>query len=312
MGIAKVLIIYIIFLTIIIGIPALIGVYVYRDAKRRNMNAPLWALIAILAPSLIGFLIYLFVRGNYDNLQCGSCGTVITKQYIACPSCGAKLKPVCANCSEPVELDWKVCPKCAQPLENVQDDVTAPIPKKDKTLQRILLVVVIVPIAIIILMLIAIMTLRVNVSTGGMSTMEATVESYLTDMEEPRIEQWIEECKDETEIAHVLEYREEKEDEERVRYLIYIPNSRWTYSAPEDGLFGMTFKLKFESTDEEEQIVLLTYTGNEKTKLKLYFNDEKMDIEMTEIDYSPALSSEQGSEAGKLEVYESEEVIEME
>lgn len=71
MGIANVLIIYIFFLTILIGIPVLIGVYVYRDAKRRNMNALLWTLIAILAPSLIGFIIYLFVRGNYDDLQCG-------------------------------------------------------------------------------------------------------------------------------------------------------------------------------------------------------------------------------------------------
>ena len=32
-------------------LPILIGVYVYRDAKRRNMNAPLWTIIAILAPS---------------------------------------------------------------------------------------------------------------------------------------------------------------------------------------------------------------------------------------------------------------------
>ena len=49
-------------------LPLLIGVYVYRDAKRRGMNAALWTLIAILAPSLIGFIIYLLVRGNYSNL----------------------------------------------------------------------------------------------------------------------------------------------------------------------------------------------------------------------------------------------------
>ena len=51
-------------------LPLLIGVYVYRDAKRRGMNAALWTLIAILAPSLIGFIIYLLVRGNYSNLKC--------------------------------------------------------------------------------------------------------------------------------------------------------------------------------------------------------------------------------------------------
>ena len=54
-------------------LPLLIGVYVYRDAKRRGMNAALWTLIAILAPSLIGFIIYLLVRGNYSNLKCPRC-----------------------------------------------------------------------------------------------------------------------------------------------------------------------------------------------------------------------------------------------
>ena len=49
-----------------IAIPAAIGIYVYRDAKRRGMNAALWTLIALLAPSLVGFIIYLIVRGNYS------------------------------------------------------------------------------------------------------------------------------------------------------------------------------------------------------------------------------------------------------
>lgn len=45
-------------------LPLLIGVYVYRDAKRRGMNAALWTLIAILAPSLIGFIIYSACAGQ--------------------------------------------------------------------------------------------------------------------------------------------------------------------------------------------------------------------------------------------------------
>src|SRR5215470_16249820 len=39
--------------------------YVYRDARRRNMNAPLWTLLVlVLAPSslIIGLVIYLLVR----------------------------------------------------------------------------------------------------------------------------------------------------------------------------------------------------------------------------------------------------------
>ena len=82
-------------------LPLLIGVYVYRDAKRRGMNAALWTLIAILAPSLIGFIIYLLVRGNYSNLKCPRCAATVTEQYVVCPKCGAKLKPSCPNCLKP-------------------------------------------------------------------------------------------------------------------------------------------------------------------------------------------------------------------
>ena len=50
-------------LAALLTIPVMIGVYVCRDAKRRGMNAALWTLIAVAAPALIGFIIYLLVRG---------------------------------------------------------------------------------------------------------------------------------------------------------------------------------------------------------------------------------------------------------
>ena len=62
-------------------LPVLIGVYVYRDAKSRGMNAVLWTLIALLAPTLIGLLIYLLVRGSYSNLRCALCaGLLLTRK----------------------------------------------------------------------------------------------------------------------------------------------------------------------------------------------------------------------------------------
>ena len=88
-------------------IPVLIGVYVYRDASDRGMNAVLWTLVAVLAPSLIGFIIYLLVRSNYSNLKCRVCGTRVRENYVVCPGCGTKLKPCCPNCSAPVEPGWK-------------------------------------------------------------------------------------------------------------------------------------------------------------------------------------------------------------
>ena len=47
-------------------IPLTVGVLVYRDAdKRVDCNPVLWALIAALAPSFVGLIIYLIIRNDY-------------------------------------------------------------------------------------------------------------------------------------------------------------------------------------------------------------------------------------------------------
>ena len=305
MSIANVLIVYIIFLSILIGIPVLIGVYVYRDAKRRNMNAVLWTLIAIIAPSLIGFIIYLCVRSSYDDMQCPKCNTPVSQQYIVCPNCGAKLKPVCMNCNEPVEPDWKVCPKCAQPLSNVQDDVITPTRQKDKTLQRILLIVIVIPVAIILLMLIALIAFRVETSSGGIGTMETTVEDYLQMMNEPRIEEWLDECEEEANTAYILKYyKEEPDAEERVCYLVYVPGSKLESTGISDGIFGSTLKVKLDSNDTSENIVLVTRTGEDVSKIKIYLDGDKMDVEMEEVYFNTGLSEQQIYDMGVEFTYE--------
>lgn len=54
------------FMIFILGItiPLTLSIYVYHDAKRREMNAVVWTLITLFVPSLIGFVIYLPVRTN--------------------------------------------------------------------------------------------------------------------------------------------------------------------------------------------------------------------------------------------------------
>ena len=155
-----------ILLSVVIFVPVLIGVYVYRDANRRGMNAVMWTLIAILAPSLIGFIIYLLVRGNYSNMKCPQCQTPVTEQYVVCPRCGAKLRPSCPNCATAVEQDWKVCPKCTQPLPATWQDVEIPVRPKDKTLWKILVAIIVVPMVLILLLGIAFTA----VSSGGIIT----------------------------------------------------------------------------------------------------------------------------------------------
>ena len=49
-----------------LAIPLLVGILVYRDANKRvDCNPWLWALIAALAPSFVGLIIYLIIRGDY-------------------------------------------------------------------------------------------------------------------------------------------------------------------------------------------------------------------------------------------------------
>ena len=144
-------------------VPILVGVYVYRDAKRRKMNAALWTLIAVVAPGLIGFIVYLLARGNYPMLECAQCGAPVTEQYAVCPKCGVKLHAACPNCAKPVEPDWQVCPHCAAPLPAGQTDVVTPRRREDKTLWKILAAVIILPI-----LLIGLLMLSVTVYSGGL------------------------------------------------------------------------------------------------------------------------------------------------
>lgn len=107
-----------------ICVPLILGIYVYRDAKSRGMNPLLWAFIAALAPSLLGLIIYLLVRGGYSNWKCPRCGGAVDETFLVCPQCGGKLKASCPNCGGAIEAGWKVCPRCAQPLGLEAQDFT--------------------------------------------------------------------------------------------------------------------------------------------------------------------------------------------
>ena len=55
------LMIYVIVLLVICVIDLLIAIWVYKDAKKRDMNAAVWLLIVLFFPC-IGCIIYLVVR----------------------------------------------------------------------------------------------------------------------------------------------------------------------------------------------------------------------------------------------------------
>lgn len=113
------------YLAIIVAVPVLMGVYVYRDTVQRGMNAVSWTLIAALVPVFIGFIIYLVVRKNYSDLKC-------------------------PNCNFALEADWSVCPSCTAPLPDDLGNFTLPT-KGDIALKTILVPVIIIPIILVLI-----------------------------------------------------------------------------------------------------------------------------------------------------------------
>ena len=287
-----------IFASVFVFLPLLIGVYVYRDAKRRNMNAPLWTIIAILAPSLIGFIIYLLVRGNYSNLKCPRCEATVTEQFVVCPKCGAKLRPTCPNCSMAVEPDWSVCPKCTHPLPAVQDDITTPVRPKDKTLWKILVAIIAVPVILILLLGISFTA----VSGGGSSSLrEISFDEYYADQETPEttkqyVREWMEGIEPQSGHAYALRYTHRFDSESKSKdyyYLIYVPGGGgaercgFGYSA---GLFSTSFKLELEGTNNQDGLYCAMTTSNKAApELRVTLNGKRLDDEITVVDFNPTL-----------------------
>ena len=287
-----------ILMIIVVLLPLLIGVYVYRDAKRRGMNAALWTLIAILAPSLIGFIIYLLVRGNYSNLKCPRCDATVTEQYVVCPKCGVKLKPSCPNCSTPVEPDWTVCPKCAQPLPEMQNDIITPVRPKDKTLWKILAAIIIVPVVLLLVLGISFSA----VSGGGSSSLrEVSFDEYYADQEVPEstkeyVQNWLEEIEPEANHVYALRYTHQFDPESKSKdyyYLIYVPGGGgaercgFGYSA---GLFSTAFKLNLEGTNNQDGLYCAMTTSNKVApQLRVTLDGKRLEDEITVVDFNPTL-----------------------
>ncbi len=284
-------------LLLVFGVPgiliAVIGIYVYRDAKNRGMNAVPWTLIAILAPTFIGFIIYLLVRSDYTDLKCPRCDAPVTEQFVICPKCGTKLQPSCPNCSLPVELDWKMCPKCAQHLPaDLQQDVCPPARPKDKTLWKVLAVIIAIP---LIYVIIAIFSMGSFSSSGSSGITSLTIDDYMQEMQNDEIEAWFESVGDDYNKAYILEHQTETEDGVRVRYLIYLPklveNPSPSFGTSSD-LFGNTFKIEFDDQNGSggNTFVLATYTGEDAPELKIYYDGKRIDTETKIVDFPIGLT----------------------
>lgn len=276
-----------VYLAVLIIVPILVGVYVFRDASRRGMNAALWTLIAVLVPILVGFIIYLLVRGNYPDLKCPQCGTPVRESYVSCPQCGARLKASCPSCSAPVEPDWKVCPRCASPLSQDLSNIQTPVRKKDRGLGVVLAVVILVPLALLLFSLFSFTSLAPSSGGGGVTTL--FVDEYLAMTDNPEIKQWLEGCGDDDNTAYVLRHQISDSDLEYLIYMPGLPQDSPVEITPMSNLLGRhTLRLTFEADgiNPGSTVALVSCSGDTNQELEIYFEpNRKLNCEITSVDY---------------------------
>lgn len=281
-------------LAVFLTVPVLIGVYVYRDARRRNMNAVLWTLIAIIAPALIGFIIYLLVRGNYPDLECPQCGNPVTEQYVACPQCGAKLRPACPSCARPVEPDWKVCPRCAASLDGVELYPSPPLRRRDKALSKILIAVIVVPVAFIALTTFSFTAIQSSVSSSTLQ--EIAFADYLQEQTSEEIRStvfdWVNSL-DRLDCAYALryDYSTDLDTGYDYFYLIYIPGAGGGHNSfgTRSGLFGTALELSVESSRKGSIVYCMQTHADKPPVLRITLDGKRIRCDVQVVDYNPTL-----------------------
>ena len=180
----------------ILAVSIFIGIYVWKDAKKRDMNAPAWTLLAVILPCFIGLGIYLAARYGHSKLHCPACGQSVRENFIVCPHCGAELKLRCPGCGTPVEPEWKVCPQCAAPLPARTPLVKE---KKDKGIIWVLVICILLPIVLIFLLLLFSMA-PFGYSGHSSAQTGSTLAEWQADetqnwiLEEEPVQGWLEDC----------------------------------------------------------------------------------------------------------------------
>jgi len=92
--------------------------YVYRDARRRGMNAGLWVfLVLVMMPAylVVGFVLYFNAREPLPY-HCPKCGFLVNARFNFCPGCKYELHRTCNSCQREVGDVDRYCPHCGNDL----------------------------------------------------------------------------------------------------------------------------------------------------------------------------------------------------
>lgn len=72
---------------------AIIGIYVYRDLKKRRMNTLLWTAVGVVL-NVPGLIIYMMARKIYFKRKCPACMADTPENVKFCSQCGVELETV--------------------------------------------------------------------------------------------------------------------------------------------------------------------------------------------------------------------------
>lgn len=289
---------FFIIVPLIFCIPVLLGVYVYRDATKRGMNAVLWTLIAILTPSLLGLIIYLLVRNNYSDLTCPNCNTRVEESFMICPNCRTKLRPSCETCGAMVQTGWKVCPHCGTELSVYDYTVATPVKQKDKTLGKILIAILVIPIALIVLLFILAIPLGFNTMSGFSSTgvTSMTMNEFTENLTEGELLYYNDLFEIHPTFVDGHEYHlffhdgGYQNDTYKYQYLICIPDAGTPldisyHNTKEGKLFKkanyLNFDILCDKTGTEGAVFIYSYEGTDAPPEYIRINHNGTEIELT-------------------------------
>ena len=279
---------YLIFVAaLFLVLPILIGVYVYRDANSRGMNAALWTLIAALAPSGIGLIIYLVVRSDYNSFECPNCKAPILEEYATCPKCGTSLKAKCTNCGKAIASGWQNCAHCGEPIPGDAKIPTLP-KRKDNGLGKILVAVILIPVLIISTLIFGLASFRSGHPTSVGSVDGMRIEDFA---ENKVVSDWLKSCDASGTGIYVLEYQYPKDDSSnlnRSNYIVYRTGLSKDVNVAAVG-FQNFFKesLRVEYNDSEitgstdYHIYQVDYSTTAKVQLEVLVNGQKADYKLT-------------------------------
>ena len=85
--------------------------YIWRDTKRRGMQARFWIVLCLVLQGGIGAVLYFLLRSPLIA-TCPACATRVQPGYHFCPICAYQLSASCRRCFATMGLTDRFCVDC--------------------------------------------------------------------------------------------------------------------------------------------------------------------------------------------------------